>query len=67
MKLRYHFLLSVFLAVSVIARAQSTFGSIVGVAQDTNSATVPGATITIKNLDENVSHSTTSNGEGGFQ
>src|SRR5215470_12359572 len=67
MKTTWFFLLPVFLVIPLIARAQSTFGSIVGVAQDSNSATVPGATITIKNLDENVSHSTTSNGEGGFQ
>jgi Carboxypeptidase regulatory-like domain/TonB dependent receptor len=67
MKPKYFFLLPIFLVIPLIARAQSTFGSIVGVAQDNNSATVPGATITIKNLDENVTRSTTSNSEGGFQ
>jgi hypothetical protein len=67
MKPKYIFLLPLLLAIPLIARAQSTFGSIVGVAQDANSATIAGATITIKNLDENVSHSTTSNSEGGFQ
>ncbi|HEY7181683.1 MAG TPA: TonB-dependent receptor, partial [Blastocatellia bacterium] len=67
MKPRYLFLLSIFLAVPLIARAQSTFGSIVGVAQDANAAAVAGATITIRNLDENVSYSATSNTDGGFQ
>jgi hypothetical protein len=51
----------------LVARAQSTFGSIVGVTQDTNAATIPGTTITIRNLDENVSYSAASNSEGGFQ
>jgi carboxypeptidase family protein len=67
MKPKYLFLLSLLLAVPLIARAQSTFGSIVGVTQDTNSATVAGATITIRNLDENVSYSAASNSDGGFQ
>src|SRR5262245_63155630 len=67
MKPKYFFLLAVFLAIPLIAKAQSTFGSIVGVAQDTDLATVAGATITIKNLDENTTRSTTSDSEGGFQ
>ena len=48
MKPKYFFLLPVLLAIPLIAKAQSTFGSIVGVAQDTNSAAVPEAKITIK-------------------
>src|SRR5262245_46758412 len=67
MKPKYLFLLPLLLAIPLIARAQSTFGSIVGVAQDADAATIAGATITIRNLDENVSQSTTSNSEGGFQ
>src|SRR5262245_2082460 len=67
MKPKYFFLLAVFLAIPLIAKAQSTFGSIVGVAQDTDLATVAGATITIKNLEENTTRSTTSDSEGIFQ
>jgi len=49
------------------AKAQSTFGNIVGVAQDSNSASVPGSTITIRNLDENSPRTTVSDSEGSFQ
>src|SRR5262247_4439131 len=67
MKPKYFLLLPVILAIPLIAKAQSTFGSIVGVAQDADLATVAGATITIKNLDENTTRSMTSDSEGGFQ
>ncbi|MBO0720738.1 MAG: TonB-dependent receptor [Blastocatellia bacterium] len=67
MKLNRLILPLVLLAMPAMAYAQSTFGSVVGVTQDTNLAVVPEATITIKNLDENSTRSTTSNNEGGFQ
>jgi len=67
MKPKYFFLLPVLLAIPLIAKAQSTFGSIVGVAQDTNSAAVPEAKITIKNLDENTTHTTLADSQGNFQ
>jgi hypothetical protein len=67
MKPKYLFLLPVILAIPLIAKAQSTFGSIVGVAQDTDLATVAGATIIVRNLDENTTRSTTSDSGGDFQ
>src|SRR5215831_13912852 len=67
MKPKYFFLLPVLLAIPLIAKTQSTFGSIVGVAQDTNSAAVPEAKITIKNLDENTTRTTLSDSQGNFQ
>src|SRR5262252_4334445 len=67
MKPKYFFLLPVLLAIPLIAKAQSTFGSIVGVAQDTNSAAVPEAKITIKNLDENTTRTTLADSQCNFQ
>ncbi|HYL99159.1 MAG TPA: TonB-dependent receptor, partial [Blastocatellia bacterium] len=49
------------------AMAQSTFGTIIGTALDSSGAAVPGVTITIRNLDENTTHTTTSDEEGNFQ
>ncbi|HXM34739.1 MAG TPA: TonB-dependent receptor, partial [Pyrinomonadaceae bacterium] len=48
-------------------KAQSTLGSIVGVAQDSNLAAVPGSTITIRNLNENSTRSTVADADGSFQ
>ena len=67
MKTTWFFLLLIFLAIPPMAKAQSTFGSIVGVTQDSSLAVVPEATVTIRNLDENTPRSTISNSEGGFQ
>ncbi len=49
------------------AMGQSTFGSIVGVVNDTTQAVVPGATVTIRNLDDNNSRSATSDQNGSFE
>ena len=49
------------------AMGQSTFGSIVGVVNDTTQAVVPGATVTIRNLDDNSSRSVTSDQNGSFE
>ncbi len=46
---------------------QSTFGSIVGVVHDSTQAVVPGATVTIRNLDDNSSRSVTSDQNGSFE
>ena len=49
------------------AGAQSTFGSIVGTAQDQSALAVPGATITLRSVDENTTQALVSDAAGGFQ
>lgn len=49
------------------AKAQSTFGSIVGVVHDATQAVVPGASVEIKSLDDNSTHSATSDQNGSFE
>jgi hypothetical protein len=63
------FLVTLTLLLSILsgAHAQSTFGSIVGVAQDPSQATITGATIKVRNLDENVSRTAQSDADGNFQ
>lgn len=53
-------------ASAVIARAQSTFGSIRGTVEDNSGAVIPGATIVISSLDENLERSTTSGSAGEY-
>jgi hypothetical protein len=52
---------------SSAAPAQSTFGDIVGIVQDQTSSLVPGATVTLENVDENATQSTVSDANGAFQ
>lgn len=54
-------------AVALTTRAQSTFGSIVGSATDKSGASIPGALVTVKNLDENTTRSTVANEQGLYQ
>jgi hypothetical protein len=54
------------LAASGLANAQSTFGSIVGTVVDQSSAAVPGATISLQNLDEKTTQSAVSDANGAF-
>jgi len=63
------FLVTLMLLSSPLLRvnAQSTFGSIVGVAQDPSQATIAGATIKVRNLDENISRTAASDADGNFQ
>src|SRR5262249_43947604 len=63
------FLLTFTLLSSLLsnANAQSTFGSIVGVVQDPSQATIAGALVKVRNLDENTSHTAASDTEGNFQ
>jgi hypothetical protein len=49
------------------APAQSTFGSIVGVVHDPTQAVVPGASVTIRRLEDNSSRSATSDQNGSFE
>jgi hypothetical protein len=47
--------------------AQSTFGSIVGVVHDPSRAAVAGATVEIRSLEDNSTHSMTSDENGAFE
>lgn len=47
--------------------AQSTFGSIVGTVQDSSGAAVPGVAVTVKNLSDNTTRATISDGTGEYQ
>lgn len=68
MKAMRFLLTLIFLSSQVInVCAQSTFGSIVGVAQDSSQATIAGATIILRNLDDNVSFTAQSDSDGNFQ
>jgi hypothetical protein len=55
------------MGIGVSAHAQSTFGSIVGVVHDATQAVVPGATVTIRRLEDNSIRSTTSDENGSFE
>ena len=50
----------------VAARAQSTFGTILGTVQDKTGAVIPGAQITAQSLDENEQFTTISGASGEF-
>ncbi len=54
-------------AFAAAAPAQSTFGNIVGTVQDQSHASVPGAAITIRNLDDNSVHTAVSSDNGSFE
>ena len=60
-------LLAALLAASVCcARAQSTMGSILGTVQDASGAVIPGATVTVRSLDQDLSRKTTTGDAGDF-
>jgi hypothetical protein len=64
---RKAFLLAVLFAVSVCcARAQSTMGSILGTVQDASGAVIPGAAVTVRSLDQDLSRQTTTTDAGDF-
>lgn len=68
--LRLSSLATFLLACTVLlssARAQSTFGSIVGVVHDATQAVVPGASVEIKSLEDNSTRSTLSDQNGSFE
>ena len=59
--------LAVLLGVSVCcARAQSTLGSILGTVQDASGAVIPGAAVTIRSLDQDLSRHTATSDAGDF-
>ena len=48
------------------ADAQSTFGSIRGIASDATGAVIPGSTVTLHSVDENTNQTATSDNDGAF-
>src|SRR5712671_2915994 len=50
----------------VIASAQEFRGSITGKVTDPSGAVVPGATVSVKNIETNVQATTTTNGDGSY-
>jgi Carboxypeptidase regulatory-like domain len=48
------------------AHAQSTFGSIRGIATDPSGAAVPGATVALHSVDENTDRTTTTDADGAY-
>jgi len=46
--------------------AQSTFGDIIGVVKDPGMGVVPGAQVTLTNIDERSQHTATTDGDGAF-
>ncbi len=48
-------------------RAQSTYGAVVGVLTDSTKAVVPGATVTLKEVQTNVTRSTTAGPQGTYE
>jgi Carboxypeptidase regulatory-like domain len=55
------------LAGTSTVRAQATTGTIEGVVKDNQGLAVPGATLTLRNVDTNVSRSQVSSGDGSYR
>lgn len=56
-----------FTAAAIPLAAQSTTGTIQGVVQDNQGGVVPGATVTARNVDTNVSRSVATDAEGVYR
>ncbi len=52
--------------LSATASAQSTFGSIRGIAADSTGAAIPGSSITLRSIDQSAMRSAVSDGSGSF-
>jgi hypothetical protein len=66
-RLRAALLIALLITASVFcARAQSTMGSILGTVQDASGAVIPGAIVTVKSLDQDLTRSSTTNDSGEF-
>src|ERR1700744_4324072 len=50
----------------LMASAQSTMGSIRGVANDSTGAAIPGSTATLRSMEQGTAYSATSDGTGSF-
>jgi hypothetical protein len=57
----------VLLAGTNSVRAQATTGTIEGIVKDNQELAVPGATLTVRNVDTNVSRSLVSSGDGSYR
>ncbi len=60
-------LLLVILASTSLAAAQATTGSIEGIVTDNQGLAVPGASVTVRNVDTNVSRSVVTGADGGYR
>jgi hypothetical protein len=56
-----------FAGLSRPAAAQSTYGAVVGVVTDSTTAIAPGATVTLREVQTNVTRTTTSGGDGNYE
>jgi hypothetical protein len=52
--------------LSATASAQSTFGSIRGIAADSTGAAIPGSAVTLRSIDQSATRSAVSDGSGSF-
>jgi len=60
-------LLACVMSSSVVAYAQSTFGSIVGTVKDQSGSVVPGATVTLVNQGSSAKHEATTSAAGSYE
>jgi hypothetical protein len=60
-------LIGVLLCIPGIAHAQFDTATVLGAVRDSSGAMVPGATVTLKNVDTNITATTASDGEGNYQ
>jgi hypothetical protein len=65
--LRFLALVCALAAVARPAAAQSTYGAVVGVVTDSTDAVLPGAAVTLREVQTNVTRSTTSGADGNYE
>jgi hypothetical protein len=58
--------IALFATAALTARTQSTFGGIRGTVEDNTGAVIPGATVTVRSLDQNLIRQAVSNDSGEF-
>jgi hypothetical protein len=67
MKIRLFLLITALLTFSLAAVAQTSRGTVVGTITDANGAVIPGATVTLTNLETTITRTTTTNDEGNYR
>jgi Cna protein B-type domain./TonB-dependent Receptor Plug Domain. len=67
MKIRFFFLITALLSLSLVAVAQTSRGTVAGTITDPNGAVIPGATVILTNLETAVTRTTTTNDEGFYR
>ncbi len=60
-------LLTSLLLISLVAMAQSTFGTLLGTVKDSSGSVVPNATVKITNIDENTARTVQTNSNGDYE